>query len=77
MPSDQLDTLLSEQRRFPPPQSFVAQANGSRALQHAAERDPGRLTGPNRAGEFQWIRPWDTAAGLETSARKVVHRRKS
>ena len=39
MPSDQLDTLLSEQRRFPPPESFVAQANGSRALQHAAERD--------------------------------------
>jgi acetyl-CoA synthetase len=37
--SDQLDTLLSEQRRFPPPQSFAARANGAPALQQAAEKD--------------------------------------
>ena len=58
MPSDQLDTLLSEQRRFPPPQSFVAQANGSRALQHAAERDREGFWA-EQARALQWIRPWD------------------
>ena len=58
MPSDQLDTLLSEQRRFPPPESFVAQANGSRALQHAAERDREGFWA-EQARALQWIRPWD------------------
>ena len=58
MPSDQLDTLLSEQRRFPPPESFVAHANGSRALHHAAERDREGFWA-EQARALQWIRPWD------------------
>ncbi len=58
MPSDQLDTLLSEQRRFPPPESFVAHANGSRELQQAAERDREGFWA-EQARALQWIRPWD------------------
>ena len=58
MPSDQLDTLLSEQRRFPPPESFVAQANGSRALQHAAERDREGFWA-EQARALEWISPWN------------------
>jgi acetyl-CoA synthetase len=58
MPSDQLDTLLSEQRRFSPPESFVAHANGSRELQQAAERDREGFWA-EQARALQWIRPWD------------------
>jgi len=58
MPSDQLDTLLSEQRRFPPPESFVAHANGSRELQQAAERDREAFWA-EQARTLRWIRPWD------------------
>jgi acetyl-CoA synthetase len=58
MPSDQLDTLLSEQRRFPPPESFVAHANGSRELQQAAERDREGFWA-EQARALRWIRPWD------------------
>src|SRR5262245_11876633 len=58
MPSDQLDTLLSEQRRFSPPESFVAHANGSPELQQAAERDREGFWA-EQARALQWIRPWD------------------
>jgi len=56
--SDQLDTLLSEQRRFPPPQSFAARANGAPALQQAAEKDREGFWA-EQARALQWIRPWD------------------
>jgi acetyl-CoA synthetase len=56
--TDQLDTLLSEQRRFPPPAAFAAQANGTKSLYDAAARD---LEGfwAEQARSLQWIRPWD------------------
>jgi acetyl-CoA synthetase len=56
--SDHLDTLLTEQRRFPPPQSFVARANGVSALQQAAEKDREEFWA-EQARALQWIRPWD------------------
>jgi acetyl-CoA synthetase len=56
--SDQLDTLLSEQRRFPPPPSFAARANGAPALQQAAEKDREGFWA-EQARALQWIRPWD------------------
>ncbi len=37
--ADQLDTLLSEERRFPPPPEFAARAIGTPALYDAAARD--------------------------------------
>ncbi|HKU59768.1 MAG TPA: acetate--CoA ligase [Gemmatimonadales bacterium] len=58
MPSDQLDTLLSEQRRFPPPDSFAAHATVSRALRQAAKHDREEFWA-EQARALQWIRPWD------------------
>jgi acetyl-CoA synthetase len=56
--SDHLDTLLTEQRRFPPPQSFASRANGVPALQLAAEKDREGFWA-EQARALQWIRPWD------------------
>ncbi|MFZ5624757.1 MAG: acetate--CoA ligase [Gemmatimonadota bacterium] len=56
--TDQLDTLLSEQRRFPPPAAFAAQANATAALQEAAAAD--RLAfWAEQARTLDWIRPFD------------------
>ena len=38
--SEQLDTLLQEQRRFPPPPAFAAQANARPDIYRKAEADP-------------------------------------
>jgi acetyl-CoA synthetase len=56
--SDQLATLLSEQRRFPPPEAFAAGANGSLALHRAAEQDREGFWA-EQARALQWIQPWD------------------
>src|SRR5512145_621742 len=58
--SDQLETLLSEQRRFPPAAEFTAQANGGPELYEAARVD--RLAfWEDQARTLEWIRPWDRA----------------
>ncbi len=56
--SDQIDTLLSEQRRFPPPAGFAERAQATGALYQAAARD---LEGfwAEQARALDWIRPWD------------------
>ncbi len=55
--SSQLDTLLSEQRRFPPPPEFAAAAQATQALYDSAERD--RLAfWADQARSLDWIRPW-------------------
>jgi acetyl-CoA synthetase len=56
--TDQLATLLSEQRRFPPAAAFAAQANATAALYEAAARD---LEGfwAEQARALEWMRPWD------------------
>jgi acetyl-CoA synthetase len=56
--TDQLDTLLSEQRRFPPPAGFAAQATGTPSLYEAAARDSERFWA-EQARALDWIRPWE------------------
>jgi acetyl-CoA synthetase len=56
--ADQLDTLLSEQRRFPPPAEFAAAANATEALYRTAARDHQGFWA-EQARALQWIRPWD------------------
>ncbi|MBA3498181.1 MAG: acetate--CoA ligase [Gemmatimonadales bacterium] len=56
--SDQLDTLLSEQRRFSPASTFAADANGTPALYESAARDREAFWA-EQAGTLEWIRPWD------------------
>ena len=55
--TDQLDTLLSEQRRFPAPPEFAAQANATRALYEAADRDRETFWA-QQARTLDWIEPW-------------------
>jgi acetyl-CoA synthetase len=56
--NDQLATLLSEQRRFPPAAAFAAQANATAALYEAAERDREGFWA-EQARALEWMRPWD------------------
>jgi acetyl-CoA synthetase len=56
--TDQLDTLLSELRRFPPPASFASQANASQALYDAASRDREGFWA-EQARALDWMRQWD------------------
>ncbi len=56
--TDQLDTLLLEQRRFPPPPDFAAQANATQALYDAAARD-GEAFWAEQARALEWMHPWD------------------
>ena len=55
--TDQLDTLLSEERRFPPSPAFAARALGTPALYEAATRD--RLAfWEAQARALDWMTPW-------------------
>ncbi len=55
--ASQLDTLLSEQRRFPPPAEFAARAVAQRELYERARRDRlGFWAGEART--LDWITPW-------------------
>ncbi|HEY9506885.1 MAG TPA: AMP-binding protein, partial [Gemmatimonadales bacterium] len=54
----QLDTLLSEQRRFPPPKAFAESANATETLIETGTRD--RLAfWAEQARTLDWFRPWD------------------
>ena len=57
--TDQIDTLLTETRRFPPPAAFSAQANARAELYQAARADRLRFW-EEQAKALDWIRPWDT-----------------
>ena len=54
--NEQLDTLLSEQRRFPPPPEFAAQAQARQSL-YAAGRD-WKAFWEEQARSLDWISPW-------------------
>ena len=57
--ASQLDTLLSEQRRFPPPADFAAGAIATPELYERARRD--RLAfWADEAKRLDWITPWKT-----------------
>ena len=57
--SSQIDTLLSEPRRFPPPPAFASGALGTQALYDDAARD--RLAfWAEQARSLAWTRPWQS-----------------
>ncbi|HEX3928848.1 MAG TPA: acetate--CoA ligase [Gemmatimonadales bacterium] len=57
--TDQIDTLLDEQRRFPPPADFAAGALATPALYAAAKAD--RLGfWADEARKLEWSTPWQT-----------------
>ena len=58
MTTHQLDTLLTEQRRFPPPAGFATAANAREELYRLAERNQEAFWA-EQARALQWIRPWD------------------
>ena len=55
--TDQISTLLSESRRFPPPPAFAAAANATSALYQAAQADRLRFW-EDQARELEWMSPW-------------------
>ena len=54
--TDQIDTLLDEQRRFPPPAAFAAAASAKADI-YAAGKDAERFWA-DQARALQWIEPW-------------------
>jgi len=57
--SSQIDTLLSEQRRFPPAPAFAKEAHATQALYDDATRD--RLAfWAEQAKSLLWMTPWET-----------------
>ena len=55
--TDQIDTLLQETRRFPPPAGFVRQANATEALYQAARQDRLKFW-EVQARALEWSTPW-------------------
>jgi acetyl-CoA synthetase len=61
LPSAAIDVLLTEDRRFPPPDGFRAQARLSdTTMADEAARDPVAFW-EARARELEWVTPWHTA----------------
>ena len=59
MATDRIETLLDEQRRFPPPESFKAQAHVRDTTPYErAQRDPEGYWA-DWAKQLEWSRPWD------------------
>ncbi len=56
--SDQLDTLLDEQRQFPPQAEFSARATATRELYDRGSADPEAFWAAE-AKTLHWTRPWD------------------
>ena len=63
--ADQLDTLLSEQRRFPPSAAFASAANGKAGLYQAAERDREGFWA-EQAQLIDWHRPFQKVLDYST-----------
>src|SRR5919198_3457995 len=58
-PSGQIDALLQEDRRYPPPPEFVAQANwNDPSIYQRAEADPEAFWA-EQAQSISWFKPWD------------------
>jgi acetyl-CoA synthetase len=57
--TDQLDTLLTEERRFPPPPAFAAEAQATAATYAAARTDRIGFWA-TQAAELEWFTPWHT-----------------
>ena len=77
--NDQIDTLLSEQRRFPPPRGFAARAAATDSL-YEAGRDWKKFW-EQQAHELDWMAPWSRVLQWElpharwfTSAHRAMAR---
>jgi acetyl-CoA synthetase len=57
--TDQIDTLLSETRRFPPPAEFAKAAAAKSEIYGAAKHDRLRFW-EDQARALEWIKPWKT-----------------
>jgi acetyl-CoA synthetase len=55
--NEQIDTLLTEARRFPPDAAFASQANATAALYQAATKDREAFWA-EQARALDWIAPW-------------------
>ena len=55
--TEQIDTLLTESRRFPPSAEFTANAQATAATYAAAATDRLRFWA-DRAAELEWFTPW-------------------
>ena len=58
--TDQITTLLSEDRRFPPPAAFSRAANATPALYEAGAADPVAFW-EEQARALRWFTPWTDA----------------
>src|SRR5258708_32414039 len=59
MATDRIETLLNEQRRFPPPETFTAHAHVRDITPYErARRDPEGYWA-DWAKQLEWSRPWD------------------
>jgi acetyl-CoA synthetase len=59
MSDNEIDALLSENRKFPPPEAFRAAAHVSdEALRKQADADPEAFWA-SQAAELEWFRKWD------------------
>ena len=57
--SNEIDALLTENRKFPPPPEFTAAAHvANDALRKRADADPESFWA-EQAGELEWFRKWD------------------
>ena len=59
MTTDRIETLLDEQRRFPPPDSFRAQAHVRDTTPHERARRDREGYWADWAKQLEWSRPWD------------------
>jgi len=55
--TDQIATLLSEERRFPPPPEMAERAHGTQAL-YAQARDDREAFWAEQAAALDWVTPW-------------------
>ena len=73
----ELEVLLADDRTYPPPPEFTAQANASDpAIYEEAERDSEGWW-ESWARELEWAEPWDAGARLEPALGQVVRRRQA
>jgi acetyl-CoA synthetase len=56
---DRIDTLLDEQRTFPPPPAFRARAHVRDATLYERSRRDREAYWADWARELEWVRPWD------------------
>jgi acetyl-CoA synthetase len=59
VPSPEIEALFAEERTFPPPASFVAQANVHKDLYDEAERDFEAFWAKRARERISWIKPFE------------------